>query len=87
MPLYRVKTFIGAVWDERPECEATASTPKEAAEQVCGVRLREDAGAPGQLRAQVYEPGKPQTKALFFTLLEPRPLSPSPSVWLVRRTQ
>ena len=65
MPVFNVKCFERGIWDEADSRKVEANDAREAAESVCGGPLI-DAGKPGQLRAQVWEPSAPRDKTLFY---------------------
>lgn len=64
---FKVRRYNMAIWDGREPQTVMAASAIEAAEQVCGERLK-GAGTPGKLRAEAWPTGYPQRKETYYSI-------------------
>jgi hypothetical protein len=71
MPRFKVKCYKAAKWDGIKPHDIKAQDEQEAAVRVCGGPLIEEAGKPGQLRAQVWPVSDPSARKMFYIPHQP----------------
>jgi hypothetical protein len=64
---FKARQYNMGIWDGREPQTVVAASAIQAAEQVCGERLR-SAGHLGELRAEVWAVGKPDRKGTYYSI-------------------
>lgn len=64
---FKVRRYNTAIWDGREPQTVMAASRIQAAERVCGERLK-GTGAHGRLRAEVWPTGIPQQKETYYSI-------------------
>jgi hypothetical protein len=64
---FKVLLYNMAIWDGREPQTVMAATALQAAEQVCGERLK-GAGKHGELRAELWPIGNSRGKETYYSM-------------------